>query len=918
MNDDSLKTHRNAASLSSLMCPMICCLAVLTACDLLWGQGDRGFLSAKTAAAQKQPPGNGKQPKGGKKQPGKKTPDKKPADDQPLEFPKYDEMIKNIPTVKELLQEDPVDWVVLNNKDVIVVKPVSPRPKTLEKIKQRIEESKNWPAPKTPEEREEQGKKRKELPYLHITLKDGGANPERRIHHRHIEQVIHHEDLLLKRIGLLQDEGNLALAFELLFKLKRRKPDWPGIDKYESRQLMVEAEQRLGEDRITAALVKLEELHSRNPQFPELDRLHGEATNRLVAPAVKEDDFRRARHYLGRLHRREPQHAVYKKWSAELQQQAEEFLSRARQAAQAGRHDAAARLVTEAANIWPQTPGLASAFQTMTTRFQRLDVGVRHLPGEFPAYVVPTLAEQRRRFLQQTDLFEPTGLEEVIHYRTPFFDEWIPTDLGRRTTFKLQADRPHWQPAPVVTGAALADNLRRRLDPHSPIYDERLTTYVQSFRVISPQQFELSFSRVPPRLESILRFPLYDSEARDTEGTPKNEATPKNEGTPGNDEGVGKTTAVAAPSFPLLTARFRPHEPSQWTSSRHVFRRNIPEPDNVPENRYHVAEIVEQRYDDPRRAVQALKRAEIDVLDHVRPFEQAALSEDNRIDVRRYALPVNHVLQFNPDSRMLQNREFRRALAYALNRRQMLDTHVLRTQDGGDSTLGRVVSAPYATSSYAYDDDVKPKQYDITLALALVLTIKRQAQQAHSAALGSSMVAGFSKRGDKHGWLPKLRMLLPPGDVPRRVAESCARQWGRIGIPVEVIHPEAVQKRSSPPWDILYRRVRMTDPLTDLWPFLTRDDRARVEGLKHLPDWLRQELIRVETARDWATAVNMMQRLHRHMAEETVLIPLFEVEDFMALRREVKAFRSLGVRPMHTYSNIERWTVTPRYPVQFP
>jgi peptide/nickel transport system substrate-binding protein len=892
--------------------------------------------SASAAQAPKKKKRSGKsRPAKTKKQPAGK---KKPAGEE--HFPKLSEMLEKLPTVAQLLKGDPVDWVVLaKNSDVLVTLPVSPRPETLKKIKDRVEKAeKERPRRTTKEEKAELESRLYKLRRLYITLKDaGGGNPERAVYYKDIKEVIHHEDLLLLRIGKLQDEGNLALAFELLFNLKRKKPGWPGIDEYEIRQLHTEARQLVKEHQWTTALVRLEELFdlaetiirrydtnadeklsgeevpTRLKEFLErLDRnkdgaltsheiglpemeLVGAVVDRLTEDALKTSGYRKARHYLGRLQRRFPTHAVYTKWRDDLQKRAAALLTKANTAAAASGHDEAERLVRQAVEIWPDTPDLPGAFDAITRRFQRLRVGVRRLAGERTPYFLPTLADERVRFLTQTPLFEAEAVaDQVVHYQTRYFSDWLPTDLGRLTVFQLETNRPYWLPQPVVSAADVARNLQYRLDPNSPEYDERLTTYIHSVRVDSPTKLQIRFSRVPPRFESILRFPLRNTD----EWRP------------------GKSTGERVPS--LLSPRFAPLRPSQPAAGRRLYRRARPEPDGVPGNQYHVAEVEERRFASDAPAIQALKRGEIDLLAHVHPFDKPRLEADSRVTVKEYALPLTHVLQFNPDSPATGNREFRRALAFALDRQGMLNYLILRTQDGGDPNFGRVVSAPFSSGSYAYNPTVERKKHDITLAMALAIAVRKQYERAHEAAVGVGAAAVVVGRGAKRGWIPRLKMLVAPGEGPRKVAEVCVRQWGRIGIKVDIVTAGKLERGKQPEWDIIYRTVKMADPVVELWPFLTLGDLARVADLKQVPDWLRQELIRIDLARDWTTAVSRMRSLHRRLAEQTQLIPLFEVDDFMAYRREVYTFRSDHVQPVTTYHDVERWSVRRSYPPNFP
>ena len=204
-------------------------------------------------------------------------------------LPKYEDM--QIPTVKQLLLEPPKDWIRLKKSDeVIVCEPVYPRPNTVEKLqKQREELEKNRPG--GGKALEDWRKKRFDLGYLNVTLPDAGDTPEFRLELDKIEEIIYHEELLLRRVDLLIKDGEQRKAFELLYQLERRLPDWPGIEDRKNYLLFMQAEGYREKQQLESALVFFEQLHERKPDYPELKTRVGEATDALMKHAVETDDF---------------------------------------------------------------------------------------------------------------------------------------------------------------------------------------------------------------------------------------------------------------------------------------------------------------------------------------------------------------------------------------------------------------------------------------------------------------------------------------------------------------------------------------------------------------------------------------------------------------------------------------------------
>ncbi|MGH7202811.1 MAG: tetratricopeptide repeat protein, partial [Planctomycetaceae bacterium] len=327
-------------------------------------------------------------------------------DEEPAEEPKLPKLSEmKVPTAEELLQGKPLDWIVLKGtEEVIVTLPVYPRPNTLARMEQAIEESKDWPRPNSPEALEEFKQKREDLFYLNLILPDGGENPEYRLHMKHVDRIILHEDQMLLRVDEFVKEGKLRQAFELLFLLARREPDWPGLAERQNDILFAEARRAFEQGRLESALLHVTTLHGRDPQYAGLSETLGEAGEALMSRAVEQEDFREARHFLERVRRLEPGHPVVAKWDADLLARAQSLIAAAEEQSSGGDHAAAAEAVTRAARVWPQTPGLRDVHRRLTGRWQELRVGVVDLPGGPTACPVAAPADERQRRLVESSL----------------------------------------------------------------------------------------------------------------------------------------------------------------------------------------------------------------------------------------------------------------------------------------------------------------------------------------------------------------------------------------------------------------------------------------------------------------------------------------------------------------------------------
>jgi hypothetical protein len=777
-----------------------------------------------------------------------------------------------VPTVAELNRR-PVDWLVLegNNKvnpEVLVVKPVFPRPDTLRKMSDAFDELRKRPRPTNPDEREKWETQKADLQKLLVSLPDDASGQIYEIPTGKINHIVYHEDLTIRRAGLLADEKKFRDALELLYPLERTAPKWKGLEDLSRHMLLSEAEATLRGGDYLAGLMSLIELHSRDPAYPGIHTRLGEVTDKLIESARQAHDDREARHYLARLARIEPDHETVQKWRRDLQSDAQTLIASALKAAGEGHYGEAAATIDRAARVWPRANGLADVHRKICERYQWISVGAMTLPGNDRGLPWPTLADQRATRLEQFDLFEVDRVDDATHYRSRLLEEWEPTDLGRRAYFTLRRTHATWESRRDLPAASLMSTMRTLIDPASPAYDERFASYVDGVQLRSPLELEIRFSRAPPRMEPLFRFPITGAG-----------------GAQSPTGGLGHSG-----TGPILSRRFERSTPSHDAI---VFRRAFPQPEGL--DQYRLAEVDEHRYDSPQHEIQALLRGDISMLLDLPPWAIGSLRKDTRFFVLDYAIPTTHVLQFNPNSQALKSRELRLALSYALDVQRILSQRILRS---ADSSGGRLSTAPFATTSYAYNGLLTRREF--------------------SASMGVSLHAAAVKRLQS---IRPLRLVCEHDPEAESAAAEILSQWKRVGIAAEIVQPESLagdpqSVRRPLDWDIAYRKLRMEEPLVEIWPFLTVNSGARLESVRSAPDWLRIELLDLDRAPDWKSAVSRLQTLHAHLYAEVAYIPLWEVDDAIVLRKNVRDFPPFKfVTP---YQDVERWIVQSWFPEDEP
>ncbi len=813
-------------------------------------------------------------------------------------LPRLEEM--ELPSAAELLRGPRLDWIVLkHNEEVLVAEPVTPRPETLlkmqETIDKKIEQRRNLSGDALARHRAEV----EELKKLHVRLPDQTDEADYLLPMKLIEQIIHHEDLVLRRVDKLTQEKNFDLAFELLNILLRNTPQWPGALERHNALLFAEADREIAGDQFETALAILEEIHSRSPQYAGLSARTGTVIDHLIEQAVAASDWRKARYYRRRLMRLFPDHSSPPRWQSRFIDEAEQQLAAAAKARSQGDHRLALTHAEQAVAIWPALRNLRARFRRFADRYQRLHVGVLDLPSDRDAgAVVKSQAAYRAERLNGIRFFEVDHADDgSAHYSTRFCDRWEPLNLGREVKFELRNSRQPWEAQPVVTAPRIAERIAARLDPSNPAYDERLAGYANSVEVNSPYAFTLRFDRVPVRTEPLLAITVLEAGVTEAAEATDDEASPSTDGeaSSATDEETSPVSVAAGKGsvgeFSNVAQAVGGFRRVEQTTDRAVYRRVLSEPEGL--RHYHLAEIEEHRYADSDAALQGLIRGEVSMLIRPPAWIVGLLRSDEQMlkafFVEKMAVPVTHLVQFHPRSQALKNREFRRALAYAINRQKILADTVLRN---GADDMGRVVNGPLPSESDGNNAVVRTRRYDPLAAVSLTLAARKQ--------LG--------------GVLPSLKMIVVDDPVAQQAAAQLVESWARFGITVEIVDmpqgPLVTTDDNEAEWDLLYRTAQLTEPVTQLWPFLTLTGRARVSDLDPFPDWLRQEIIALDLASDWRAALQSVNTLHLHLWGEVMLLPLWEIDDYLIYRKHV---RGVPVSPVHPYEDVDRWVIESWY-----
>lgn len=314
------------------------------------------------------------------------------------------------------------------------------------------------------------------------------------------------------------------------------------------------------------------------------------------------------------------------------------------------------------------------------------------------------------------------------------------------------------------------------------------------------------------------------------------------------------------------------------------------------------SEIVERRFTDEEEALTALRKGEIAVLDRVPPWRLGELRADADIVVARYALPTVHVLIPSPASPPLKSRPFRRALLYGLERNLILRGELLA---GRDVEGAAVLSGPFPIRTsfddplgFASDERIEPLPYAPRMAFALA-----QAMRLGSAASGKEKPDGEAeKQAAPPDKLPPLVLAHPADPVARVACAAMQAHWKRVGIEVKLLEWSPGEAAlGADEYDLLYAQLAMWDPLVDA---------RRLLGAGQLADagspYLNLALRELDTATGSKEIRLRLHAIHRLVADELAVLPLWQLPEHFAYRRELS---EVGEKPLTLYQNVERWQI---------
>ena len=602
-------------------------------------------------------------------------------------------------------------------------------------------------------------------------------------------------------------------------------------------------------------------------------------------------------------------------WIGQLKAKHDQFATVTREAFNSGDAQTAHQFARKAVFAFPENVESKQMLKQVIEKYPLVYVGVSQtaLAGGSPTRINHWGAQRIGRLTQRT-VIEFAGLSDEGGRYNFLNGEFVRMDEdGFQYAFKISEQEPGFG-VPPLTAYQLSQQLLDRADANSPQYHEPWAKIAGPIQITDANTVVVEL-RVPfIRPEAVLQMPY---EAGTEDGPVQN--------------GPYTVTAEGDP----FTA-FSPNPKYKGTADSQF------------------PEVVEVLFKNRTDTVSALLQGDIDVIDRVPLQNIRELSRDPAIEVQKYIVPTIHMLvpnvqpskgiwspnktyevgdivripnttltlkcvsagtsgeeepigpgrdgsiQWKSDARaFMTNLNFRSALMRAIDRQSLLTDTIL----GGREVSGcEIINGPFPIgtedndqNAYAYNPYVSKVPHDRLLSMTLTEVVRGQMLDSLRAKKVPNPTIEF----------PTIVLAHPKSETIRTACQAIQAMWAQINVKSVLRElPEGQIVPEDNLYDFLYVEMTMNEPLTDINTMFGSSGIA-----KEISPSVRQLAQQVSYATSWQVAGRKLRELHRQSLNGLSLVPLYQVQEYFAYRRNVQ---NIGRNLVSLYENIDQWTVIPR------
>ena len=682
-------------------------------------------------------------------------------------------------------------------------------------------------------------------------------------------------ELLLAEANAMMDKGDLSKAFRnLLYVYDHGGKSQPEVSETLSACLFLDGRKKFEDGKYEIALSIFEDIYQEKPNFkvPGINRpliaIVLACYEGILKKKLEEGQYESIRRSLENVESRYGLEAkrLTRTWKARFNERADEFLKDALTLAQQGKGREAHLKAKQADRISPGRMKTAEVQAEILARFPLVVVGVSQSGGAMNPTSLDHWGSRRVGRLIQRSLVEITGLsDEGASYK--FLNGTISRidNVGLKYAFDLDTNSSKM--VPPISAFQLATRLLAFANPVSDFYDETWAKILATVEVQSDTRVVVTLQRPFVRPEALMQIPY-----------PAPNPTVDVRDPMKMQNGLFKLVSNEG-QFSFFGAN------EQYLSS---------------EQAKHPV-VIEHAFRTDTDAVDALLKGEVDIVDRIPPADYQRLKDIDTIQVRAYVIPTVHLLVPKIRGGLEKSYRFKNALSTAIDRDAIVSEVITNGQEiDGCGAL----SGPFPLGgddndqiSYGYDLRVKPFRHNERMAMALTeISIKQEM------AMRKTQQQALDDMETNEDGRPTLVLVHQNSSLVNNCAAAIARSWNSAGIPTTLrALPPGVTYPEDSQWDVLYTELFVEEPIVDAMRMLGRNGFA-----DQISAPVEQSLRGLVTSQTWQGACNSLRNIHRQIAVDLSVIPLYQVKEHFAFRDNVY---DVGRDLVHLYQYVDRWKV---------
>lgn len=657
------------------------------------------------------------------------------------------------------------------------------------------------------------------------------------------------EDMILQEALRLTDAAKFDEAYPYYAHLLKQAPQTRRLDEAVSQYLQANALAAFKLGEYDRSLAILGSLYDRSPKANGLASAVDTVAGKIIEKYLQDRNYKAARTTLDLVAQtfKGLQISVVSYWRQRFERAATAQMAEAQRLATAGQYLAARTALAQAIGVWPELAGAKELQARIQREHPVVTLGVLERSPAEPEHRLDSAASTRAASLVDPTIVELRGYTpEGGDYRSSLGQLQL-NPSGMELMFQV-ADQGGESPLDVsLASSSLARQLLDAANMASGGASPQLADLVSQVTIEYPRDVLLRFRHPHVRPESLLTLPMSSALA---------EASDRGKfGMAEHNDTIVRFAAVG-------------------------------------DHRGPIAEVHERVFKDDDELLSALTQGTVDVVDRIPPWQVETLKAADGIVVDQYLLPTVHALAPTGRSPLTEQREFRRALCYGVDRQRFIDKVLLP----GKSLPGfQTISGPFPAGielsdpiRYGYNGQIKPRPYDPYMAIVLSTAAWNNVQKAN----------GVKEPGDTP--LPTLKLGHTADAVARTACVEIAKDLNAIGIPIEVVELSSDDmQRADELVDLKYVELSPWEPVTDARRLLGS------EGvLGGASDVMRLALDRLDAARNWNDVRTRLYEIHDIASTDLPVIPLWQTVNYFAYRRELSG---ISQQPVQLFQDLADW-----------